>query len=236
MIKAHSTTWDREWAPFFSHRCKCSLQKSFRVTSSSDEVWLMHSVAQRGSCATALVSRSAGTAWGHLSSWRLGSLGSLSEGVWVAGMWGTPICSTTAGSQLCELMPTHSQHHDLGRGGPFYRVPHGPLLCRIRRKKMLDLQNATWELAYSPEYVAMQVWRNAPSPEIWRCPRPWMGPGQPDLVGSTQPRAGVGAQGAARSLPTQSCCDSVSLWLYHDCCALRASWLQVRFQEVSFML
>jgi len=47
-------------------------------------------------------------------------------------------------------------------------------------------------------------------PHPWRCPRPWMGPGQPDLVQGSQPAAG-GPGRAARSLPTQPCCDYVSL-------------------------
>jgi len=32
-------------------------------------------------------------------------------------------------------------------------------------------------------------------PHPWRCPRPWMGPGQPELLGSSQLMAGVGLGG-----------------------------------------
>lgn len=60
---------------------------------------------------------------------------------------------------------------------------------------MLHLQNSAGELAYSPEHVAMQVWRNAPSPEIWRYPMPWMGLGQPDLWGAPSPGWGLGTEG-----------------------------------------
>ena len=64
--------------------------------------------------------------------------------------------------------------------------------------------------------------------------------GQPDLVGGIQPKAGVGAGWAARSLPTQAV-DSTTLYLYDNmrlmdigneenisakCCNLL--WLQLR--------
>jgi len=42
-------------------------------------------------------------------------------------------------------------------------------------------------------------------PHPWRHPRPgWVGPGQPELVGDTQPMAGIGAGEALRSLPNET--------------------------------
>ena len=52
--------------------------------------------------------------------------------------------------------------------------------------------------AVRPQHCCPELW----VPHPWRCPRPWVGPGQPELGGS-QPTAGVGLGG---SLLTQ-------LWL-----------------------
>jgi len=51
---------------------------------------------------------------------------------------------------------------------------------------------------------AVRRWHCCPElwvPHPWRCPRPWMGPGQPELVEDSQPMAEDGTGWALRSLP-----------------------------------
>ena len=94
------------------------------------------------------------------------------------------------------------------------------LLVRVRERKCAGSGSRIEWPAKNREMLSGCAWMGAGKPRLpretmgthpWRCARPgWRGSGQPNLVGGSQPRAGVGTAWALRSLPTQA------ILLFHD--------------------
>ena len=78
----------------------------------------------------------------------------------------------------------------IGQGGMVFQLKEGR--CKLAVKGKLFAQRAVRRWHCCPE-----LW----VPHPWRCPRPWMGPGQPELVEDSQPMAEDGTGWALRSLP-----------------------------------
>lgn len=161
------------------------------------------SVAEHGSCVTTLLSHGAGTAWGHLSSW---------------GPWGLPV-------KVCGW---------LGCGASLYAAPqlvvsscpHTPApWCEEGPSTGSFMGHFSAGLAGRRCYIYRIQLENLPTAQsTWPCRCGGML--HPQRSGDTQrhgwalgslicgehPAQGGGwAQRAVWSLPTQSCCDSVSL-------------------------